>query len=170
MCRVLEVSRAGYYRWLKRKPSQRQLDNQSLDAEIHEIYDGSKGRYGSPKITQALRQQGWKVGENRVAKRMRQMGLRSITRRKFKKTTDSKHAFPVAPNRLQRHFTVSRPNAVWVSDITYLRVKNGWLYLVIFLDLYSRQVVGWALSRSLEHEFVLKALRRACGNRHPPEG
>lgn len=170
MCRVLEVSASGYYAWKQRPESHRAQENRRLDAAIRTVYQASKGRSGSPKITRALRQKGWKVGENRVAKRMREMGLRSIIRRKFKVTTDSKHAFPVAPNRLQRNFTVARPNTVWVSDITYWWTQTGWLYLAIFLDLYSRKVVGWALSRSLDHTFVLKALRRACGNRHPPEG
>ena len=105
-----------------------------------------------------------------MAKRMQQMGVRSIIRRKFRVTTNSKHAFPTAPNRLQRNFTVARPNTVWVSDVTYLWTKSGGLYLVIFLDLYSRKVVGWALSHSLEHAFVLKALCRACAHRQPPQG
>jgi len=170
MCRVLEVSSSGYYAWKQRPESGRTTETRRLEAAIRIAYQASKGRSGSPKITQTLRQQGWKVGENRVAKRMRQMGLRSIIRRKFRATTNSKHPFPVAPNRLRRNFTVSRPHAVWVSDLTYLRVRNGWLYLVIFLDLYSRKVVGWAVSDSLDHTFVLKALRQACARRPPPEG
>jgi putative transposase len=170
MYRVLEVSRSGFYAWKKRPESHRAEENRRLDAAIQAAYQASKGRSGSPKITQSLRQQGWKVGANRVAKRMQQMGLRSIIRRKFRVTTNSKHPFPIAPNLLQRNFTVARPNTVWVSDATYLWTTDGWLYLVIFLDLYSRQVVGWALSRSLEHTFILKALRRACVNRHPPQG
>jgi putative transposase len=129
MCRVLEVSRSGYYRWLKREPSQRQLDNQRLDAEIREIYDGSKGRYGSPKITQELRDRGRRVGKNRVAMRMRKAGLRSKIRRKFRVTTDSKHHLPVAPNLLERNFTAEAADKVWVSDITYLATRRGWLYL-----------------------------------------
>jgi len=170
MCQVLEVSRSGFYAWKERGDSRRTAENRRLDAAIQAAYQASKGRSGSPKIYQSLRRQGWKIGENRVAKRMRQMGLRSIIRRKFRVTTNSKHAFPIAPNRLQRNFTVARPNTVWVSDVTYLWTESGWLYLVIFLDLYSRKVVGWALSRSLEHAFVLKALRRACANRQPPQG
>ena len=129
MCRVFEVSRSGYYRWLKRKPSQRHLDNQRLDAQIREIYEQSKGRYGSPKITQELRDQGRKVGKNRVAERMRKAGLRSKIRRKYRVTTNSKHKFPVAPNLLERNFTAQAPDRVWVSDITYLATRTGWLYL-----------------------------------------
>jgi transposase InsO family protein len=170
MCRVLEVSRSGYYRWLKHKPSQRQLDNQSLDAEIREIYDGSKGRYGSPKITQELRDRGRRVGKNRVARRMRKAGLRCKIRRKYKVTTDSKHNFPVAPNLLKRDFTAQAPDTVWVSDITYLATKTGWLYLTVIIDLFSRIVVGWALSSSLSHEMVVVALKRAISRRRPVKG
>jgi putative transposase len=170
MCRVLEVSRAGYYRWLKRKPSQRQLDNQSLDAEIREIYEGSKGRYGSPKITQELRDRGRRVGKNRVARRMRKAGLRSKIRRKFRVTTDSKHHYAVSPNLLERNFGAEAPDKVWVSDITYLATRTGWLYLTVIIDLFSRLVVGWALSSSLSHEMVVAALKRAIRRRRPGNG
>jgi transposase InsO family protein len=170
MCRVFEVSRSGYYRWLKRKPSQRHLDNQRLDAQIREIYEQSKGRYGSPKITQELRDQGRKVGKNRVAERMRKAGLRSKIRRKYRVTTNSKHKFPVAPNLLERNFTAQAPDRVWVSDITYLATRTGWLYLSVIIDLFSRMVVGWALSSSLSHEMVVVALKRAIRRRGPTNG
>ena len=170
MCRVLEVSRSGYYRWLNQKPSQRELDNQSLDAEIREIYDGSKQRYGSPKITRELRARGCRVSKNRVAKRMREAGLRSKVRRKYRVTTDSKHHFPVAPNLLERNFSAEAANKVWVSDITYLATKTGWLYLTVIIDLFSRLVVGWALSSSLSHEMVVAALKRAIRRRRPGKG
>jgi transposase InsO family protein len=170
MCRVLEVSRSGYYRWLKRKPSQREIDNKRLDAEIREIYDGSKGRYGSPKITEELQDRGRRVSKNRVARRMREAGLRSKIRRKYRVTTDSKHHFPVAPNLLERNFTTKAPDKVWVSDITYLATRTGWLYLTVIIDLFSRMVVGWALSSSLSHEMVVTALKRAIRSRRPGEG
>lgn len=170
MCRVLQVSRSGYYRWLNRKPSQRQLDNQRLDEQIREIYDQSKGRYGSPKITHELRDQGHRVGKNRVATRMRKAGLRSKIRRKYKVTTDSKHKFAIAPNLLERNFTAQAPDRVWVSDITYLATRNGWLYLTVIIDLFSRMVVGWALSSSLGHEMVVTALKRAIRRRRPGKG
>ena len=170
MCRVLEVSRSGYYRWLKRKPSQREIDNKRLDAEIREIYDSKKGRYGSPKITQELQDRGRKVDKNRVARRMRKAGLRSKIRRKYRVTTDSKHHFPVAPNLLERNFTAAVPDKVWVSDITYLATRTGWLYLTVIIDLFSRMVVGWALSSSLSHEMVVTALKRAIKNRRPGKG
>ena len=170
MCRVLEVSCSGYYRWLNRKPSQREIENQRLDDEIREIYDGSKGRYGSPKITRELQDRGRKVDKNRVARRMREAGLRSKICRKYRVTTDSKHHFPVAPNRLERNFTAEVPDKVWVSDITYLATRTGWLYLTVIIDLFSRMVVGWALSSSLSHEMVVTALKRAIKNRGPGKG
>ncbi len=170
MCRTLKVSQSGYYDWKKRPPSKRAQQTQRLDAEIKELFGASKRRSGSPKITRALQARGWRVSKSRVARRMRHLGLRSIVRRRFKVTTDSKHRYPVAPNRLQRDFTVQRPNQTWVSDLTYLRVGRGWLYLVVFIDLYSRRVVGWALSSSLDHTVVLTALQRAVARRRPPRG
>ena len=170
MCRVFEVSRSGYYRWLKHKPSQRELDNQRLDVEIREIYEQNKGRYGSPKITQELRDRGRRVSKNRVARRMRKAGLRSKIRRKFRVTTNSKHHFAVSPNLLERNFTQQAPDKVWVSDITYLATRTGWLYLTVIIDLFSRMVVGWALSSSLGHEMVVTALKRAIRRRRPGKG
>jgi putative transposase len=141
-----------------------------LDQAIKRLYQASRGRSGSPKITRALWTEDWKISENRVAKRMKAMGLRSIVRRRFRVTTQSKHAFPIAPDRLGRRFQVEAPNRVWVSDITYIRLQQGWVYLAVFIDLFSRQVVGWALSRSLDHGLVLKALERARQKRKPELG
>jgi putative transposase len=170
MCRVLEVSRSGYYRWSEHTPSRRQIDNQRLDSEIREIYDGSKGRYGSPRIVRELEDRGRRVGKNRVAKRMRQLGLRSKVRRKYRVTTDSKHHFPVAPNLLERNFSAEAADKAWVSDITYLATRTGWLYLTVIIDLFSRMVVGWSLSSSLSHEMVITALKRAIRRRRPGKG
>lgn len=172
MAKVLGVSASGFYRWLNRPPSNRTQANARLDLAVRAIYRAHKGRAGSPKVTKELRDGlHWRaVGHNRVAQRMRQMGLRSIVRRKYRPTTDSKHSFPVAPNHLERHFTVNRPNKVWVSDITYIRVGKRWMYLVVFIDLFSRSVVGWALSMSLDHSFVLRALWKAVLLRRPPKG
>jgi transposase InsO family protein len=141
-----------------------------LDKEIREIYDGSKGRYGSPKITQELRDRGRRVGKNRVAKRMRKAGLRSKIRRKYRVTTNSKHNFAVAPNLLERNFTAQAPDKVWVSDITYLATTTVWLYLTVIIDVFSRMVVGWALSSSLDHDMVVVALKRAIQRRRPAKG
>jgi putative transposase len=123
MCRVLEVSRSGFYAWLNRTPSLNQQETGRLDQAIKRFYQASRRRSGSPKITRALWAEDWNVSENRVAKRMKVMGLRSIVRRRFRVTTQSKHAFPVAPNRLGRRFQVDAPNRVWVSDITYIRLQ-----------------------------------------------
>ena len=164
------MSRSGYYRWLKQKPSRRDIDNERLDAEIRQIHNESKGRYGSPKITQELQDRGRRVSKNRVARRMRQAGIRSKVRRKYRVTTDSKHHFPVAPNLLERNFTTKAPDKVWVSDITYLATRTGWLYLTVIIDLFSRIVVGWALSSSLSHEMVVTALKRAIRKRSPGKG
>jgi putative transposase len=170
MCRVLEVSRSGCYAWQNRTPSLNQQETGRLDQAIKRLYQASRRRSGSPQITRALWAEDWNVSEHRVAKRMKVMGLRSIVRRRFRVTTQSKHAFPVAPNRLGRRFQVDAPNRVWVSDITYIRLQQGWVYLAVFIDLFSRQVVGWALSKALDHGLVLKALERARRNRNPPRG
>ena len=141
-----------------------------MDTTIKELFEASQRRSGSPKITRELTKRGWRVSKNRVPRRMRLPGLRSIARRRFRVTTNSKHRYPVAPDRLQRNFTAQRPNQVWVSDITYLRVGCGWLDLAVFIDLYSRPVVGWALSSSLDPTLVLTARPRAVALRRPPRG
>lgn len=170
MCRILEVSRSGYYAWHRRVPSRRQLESVRLDMEIRAVYQAHKGRPGSPKIASELQERGIKVSRNRVARRMRRMGLKSRTRRKFRVTTDSRHKYPVASNLLQRDFSSDRPNRVWVSDITYVWTREGWLYLTVFIDLFSRSVVGWSVSASLGHEMVVNALKRAVRRRQPPKG
>ena len=170
MCRILKVSRSGYYAWRNRPESPQRMENRRLDATIKDIYITSRGRYGSPKITAELRERGWRVGKNRVACRMRKAGLRSVVRRKFRPTTNSRHRYPVAPNLLERDFTAREPNQIWVSDITYIPTSSGWQYLTVFIDLFSRLVVGWALSSSLSHEMTLLALNRAIGRRKPPQG
>jgi putative transposase len=170
MCRVFEVSRSGYYSWRCRPPSRRAMENRRLDAHIKVVFAQNKGRYGSPKITDQLREQGLAVGKNRVARRMKAAGLRSIVRRKYRPTTDSKHSHPVAENLLQRNFTATGPDKVWVSDITYISTERGWLYLTVFLDLFSRMVVGWALSSSLSAEMVVTALYRGIRHRRPAAG
>ena len=170
MCRVLSVSRNGYYRWRGRPESRRAIANRCLDAHIKAIFMKSKGRYGSPKITDELNDMGFPVSKNRVARRMKAADLRSIVRRKYRATTDSKHSHPIADNLLQRDFTADGPNKVWVSDITYISTARGWLYLTVFIDLFSRMVVGWALSSSLSTEMVLTAIGRGIRNRRPGAG
>ena len=170
MARVLKVSRSGYYAWVKRPRSRRDIENVRLDVEIKAVYEASKRRYGSVKITRDLEKRGKKYGRNRVANRMRKMGIASKVRKRFKVTTNSKHSYPVAPNLLNRDFTTSSPNQVWVSDITYIRTRSGWSYLTVFIDLYSRIVTGWAVSTSLSQELVLEAFHKAVWRRKPAKG
>jgi len=170
MAAALNVSRSGYYACLSRPRSRRAEDNIRLDVEIKSVYERSQRRYGSVKITRELLKRGKKYSRNRVASRMREMGVASKARKKFKATTHSKHNHPVAPNLLNRNFTASAPNEVWVSDITYIRTKSGWSYLTVFIDLFSRIVTGWAISTSLNHEMVLEAFQKAFWRRKPGKG
>ena len=170
MGRVLGLSRSGYYAWLKRPESERSRRNRSLVSQIRRVHQRSRRTYGSPRVTDALREEGLPCSRHRVARLMRQEGIRAKTVRKFRATTDSKHHLPVAPNRLNREFAVSRPNVVWVSDITYIPTLEGWLYLAGVMDLYSRRLVGWAMSPRVDGELTLTALRQALGQRRPPAG
>lgn len=142
MCRVLSVSRSGYYQWCSRPESQRAIENQCLHVRIKAIYKKHKRRCGSPKIPEELNDMEFPVSKNRVARRMKEMGLRSIYQRKYRTTTDSKHSHPVAKNLLQRDFTTDGPDKAWVSDITYVATARGWFYLTVFIDVFSRMVVG----------------------------
>jgi len=154
MSRVLEVGASGYYRWRGRKPSAREVENERLVEKIKATHAESRSTYGSPKIYRKLRQAGETVNHKRVARLMKKHGLKAKRVKKFKRTTDSRHSLPVAENVLARDFKTTRPDTVWASDITYVWTAEGWLYLVVFLDLFSRLVVGWAVSASLETEFV----------------
>ncbi len=168
MCQVLHVSRSGYYAWQRRPESVRARETRQLVRGIHRIYHDARGVYGSPRITQALRDEGYHVSRSRVARLMRQQGLQAKTQRAFRRTTIKDARLPVAPNRLQQQFTVAAPHRVWVSDITYLKTQTGWQYLTVILDLWHRKVVGWALSATLEAEHTtLVALRQAWQHEHP---
>jgi len=167
MCRVLEVSASGYYAWRTRPESRRSREDRRLLTEIRAIHRQSRRRYGSPRVHHELRGRGVRCGRHRVARLMRQDGLEGTYRRKFRVTTDSKHRWPVAANRLARQFKVSRPDTVWAGDITYIRTREGWLYLAVLLDLCSRRVVGWALSPRLGRRLPLAALEMATGRRRP---
>lgn len=150
MCKALRVSRSSYYSWLVRKPAKRDIENRDLSIRIKKIYESSKGTYGSPRITMALKEAGVHISRPRVAKLMKQQNLKSIIRKKWVITTDSRHNYPVVENRLNRVFDMDVPGKVWVSDITYIRTFQGWLYLTVILDLYDRKVIGWSFSRSLK--------------------
>lgn len=167
MCRVLQVSRGGFYAWLRRPPSDRAQQDTRLQVAIAVSHRRSKGTYGTPRIHRDLRAGGHRVSRKRVARLMRAAGLRGLTRRRFRVTTQSGHAQPVAPNRLARQFAAGQRPRVWAADITYCWTAEGWLYLAVLLDLSSRRVVGWATSDRLERQLVLTALHRALALRPP---
>lgn len=170
MCRVLQVSRSGYYAWRTRPAAARRRQDQRLALAVAAIHAESRGRYGSPRVHAELHQRGQRIARKRVARLMRTAGLRARARRRFRCTTDSKHAMAIKGNLLARRFAVSAPNAGWVSDITYLWTLQGWLYLAVVLDLFSRRVVGWSLSERLERGLALDALGMALKGRQPAGG
>ena len=170
MCRVLKVSRAGYYAWCKRPASQHTQEDQRLGLAVAAIYRESRGRYGSPRVHAELRERGQRTGRKRVARLMQTAGLRAREHRRFRCTTDSKHGMAIKQNLLERRFTVPTPNRGWVTDITYVWTLEGWLYLAVILDLFSRRVVGWSLSERLERGIALDALKMALQDRKPPQG
>jgi transposase InsO family protein len=170
MARLFEVSRSGYYAWKSRPASKRVALNEQLVEEIKQIQEEVKYRYGSPRVTEELRRRGYRVGRNRVARLMRESKLGRRRKRRFRSTTDSKHRFPVAENLLQREFTVSGPNVVWASDLSYVSTADGWLYVCVILDLYSRKVIGWSMGRRMTAELMIQAFIMACMHRNPPEG
>ena len=168
MCRVLEVSRAGYYAWRARPLCDRVKEDRWLRERIRQIHQEVQGRYGSPRVHQELRALGIACGKHRVARLMRAGGLRAKSTPRFRVTTQSDHGERVAANVLARQFAVERagaPNRVWVADLTYIATREGWLYLAVILDLASRRVVGWALRTRLDHELALTALRMALVHR-----
>jgi transposase InsO family protein len=167
MCKTLGVSRSGYYDWMGRKKSIREIEREKYARLIHQIYRASKGRYGSPKITQELNKQGYPISRPRVARIMKAECLRSITYRKFRvTTTDSKHTLPITENKLNQDFKADRPAQKWVSDITYIRITSGWSYLTMIMDLYDRKIIGWSLSRDLTiRNTILPAWYMATRNR-----
>ena len=170
MCRVLEVAPSAYYAYRTRPKCQRELEDQILLKQIQLVHASYRRAYGSPRMTRELRSRGHQCGRHRVARLMARNELWARKRKRFRVTTDSKHAQPIAPNLLDRQFTVAKPNQVWVSDITYIWTREGWLYLAITLDLFARTVVGWAMSKTVDCELALGALRMAIERRRPPAG
>lgn len=170
MCRALAVSAAGYYAWRSRPESARSIQTRILRSAIRVIHQESRETYGSPRIWDALVKQGHHVGEHRVARLMRQDGIRAKTVTKWRATTSSSHGLPVAANTLDRQFRVSQPNRVWAGDITYVWTREGWLYLAVLLDLYSRAVIGWAMGPRLTGALTEQALRMALTTRQPTAG
>lgn len=171
MAKVLDVSRSGFYEYLKRPLNgSRNGARMVFDAEVRTIYSDHRQVYGSEKIRQVFLQRGEKHSRKRIAESMHRQNLKSRAKRRFRTTTDSKHSYPVAENVLNRQFMVSAPDQVYVTDITYLKSRSGWLYLTVFIDLYSRMIVGWSVSTSLRVEGVLEALERAVWKRKPGKG
>jgi putative transposase len=167
-CQVLEVSRSGFYAWQQRPQSDRSQRQEQLVRQMRGIHaEWRKDSYGSPRMYQELKARGHEVSENTVARLMKEHGLRATTVRKFRHTTDSNHAYPVAQNVLDREFAATRPNEKWVSDITYVWTDEGWLYLAAVEDLYSRKVVGWSLGERMTSELTNSALKMAIDRRLP---
>lgn len=172
MCRVLKVTRSGYYAWRKRRPSARAQRKERLRVEVRAIYRMRHGRYGSPRVHAELQARGEHVSRKQVARLMREEGLKGKKRRRFRTTTNSAHTHPVAANVLDRKFSVEEiggPNRAWAADITYVPTREGWLYLAIVLDLGSRLVVGWSMGETLESSLAVNALEMALQRRRPGE-
>src|SRR4051812_33331014 len=170
MCRVLEASPSGFYDWLRRPESQRAAEDRALIEKIQAVHNESRRTYGSPRVHASLKAAGYRIGRKRVARLMRENDIRPRTKRKFKVTTDSRHDHPIAPNLLDRQFTVEAPNTVWLADLSYIWTREGWLYLAVVLDLFSRQVVGWAMDEQMPQELTLAALDMALKRRRPLPG
>ena len=170
MCRALAVSAAGYYAWRSRPESPRAVSARTVLSAIRVIHRESRETYGSPSIWDALVKQGHRIGEHRVARLMRQNGIRAKTVKKWRATTQSNHRLPVAQNTLNRQFMVEAPNRVWAGDLTYVWTTEGWLYLAVLLDLYSRRVIGWAMGHRLTVDLAEQALTMALVTRRPEAG
>jgi putative transposase len=170
LCQVLGVSQSGYFAWRSRPASCHQREDLVLLAHIRSAFARSHGTYGSPRMTRELQDDGLNVGRRRTARLMRENGLKARQTRRFKRTTDSHHAFPVAPNLLEQNFSAERPNQKWAADISYVWTCEGWLYLAVILDLFARRVVGWAVSDRLHRELALEALHKAVAVRRPSAG
>jgi len=171
MCAVLEVSPAGYYAWRDRPVSERAKSDATLLAEIRQVHRDSRGRYGSPRVHAALRRQGRDASRGRIERAMRRNGIRAIMAKPRRaRTTDSRHDLPIAPNLVARDFTTDAPNRVWLGDITYIPTAEGWLYLAVIMDLFSRKIVGWAMRDHMQVELASAALTMAIRDRRPQAG
>jgi transposase InsO family protein len=170
-CRVLRVSVSGYHQHLARRREtarRRHLSEEALLVQIRAVYAENRGAYGWPRVWRELRERGLRVGKQRVQRLMQQHGIRGRGKRRFRvMTTDSRHELPIAPNLLDRNFTVSAPNQVWTGDITYIQTDEGWLFLAVVIDLFSRRVVGWSLQPDMRRDLVIDALEMAWLQRSP---
>ena len=170
MCRVLGVTKSGFYAWAKRPKPPRAKRDAQLAAEVAAVHKRSRKAYGSPRVHAELKARGVRIGKKRVERLMRENGLQARRKRRFRRTTDSRHPHPIAPNLLARRFDVEAPNRAWVTDVTAIWTLEGWLYLAVMLDLFSRRVVGWATSANNDTALAQAALRRALLSRRPPPG
>jgi putative transposase len=170
MSRILSVSTSGYYAWLDRPASTRALENAELANEIQYIFNQEKSRVGAKRIAKRLKMEGTLAGRHRVARIMKSLGLRAKAAKKYKATTNSNHKLPVAPNLLQQNFSANKPDEKYVSDITYIWTDEGWLYLAVVMDLYSRMIIGWSLSDRMTSTLVINALTMALWRRKMPRG
>lgn len=170
VCKVMHVSRSGYYKWQKASLSNRALANKELIPLVRQIHKEMYESYGARRLSKELKEHGMACGRKRAKTLMRLAGISVKQRKRFRVTTDSKHKLPVAPNRLERQFEVSEPNRIWVSDITYVWTTQGWLYLAVVIDLYSRQIVGWSMSNFITRKLVMDALLMARWRRRPGTG
>ena len=168
MCKIFDVSKSSFYDKTRFISSPRDRENRMLLYEIRRIHEQSKASYGSPRITEELNSQGHKISRPRVARLMKESGIRAVHAKKFVVTTDSKHNYPVVENLLDRNFEAKEPGQKWVSDITYIRTKTGWLYLTTVIDLYDRKVIGWSFSKDMTAANTsIAAWKMAVGNRLP---
>jgi putative transposase len=170
MCKVMNVSRSGYHKWVDRPESERAKRHKTLVSHVHTSFLESRGLYGSPKIAKDLERKGVSVCQKTVARIMKEEDLRSKTVKKYKATTNSKHSLPVHENKLNQEFQVEQPNKVWVADITYIPTREGWVYLASVMDLYSRKIVGWSVDKTMTKELTIKALERAYHRQQPAMG
>ena len=170
LCKVLGVSESGYFAWRDRPASRRQREDMVLLAHVRSAFACSNGTYGSPRMTYELRDQGLQVGRRRTARLMRDNGLKARQKRRFKRTTDSEHARPIAPNLIDQDFAATAPNQKWGVDISYVWTREGWLYLAVVIDLFSRRVVGWSVGDRLHRRLALAALGQALAIRRPARG
>jgi len=170
LCEVLAVSASGYHKWLKRKGSQRAIEDQRIVGIIKFHYNRSKGTYGLPRIFAAMRKEGFVVNKKRIARLMRANNIKAKTKRRFRITTVRNSKAAASDNILNKNFTASKENKIWTGDITYLWTKEGWLYLVVVMDIYSRKIVGWSLGSCLSTELVIRALLMAIVHRNPARG
>ena len=170
MCECFEVSKSGYYAWRKRDNSEKAGKELSLLRKIEEIHLGSRRTYGSPRVFKVLKGIGEPCNKAKVERLMKKNGIRAKMKRKFRVTTDSNHKLPVAPNLLARNFSPKKPNQFWASDLTYVWTREGWLFLAVIVDLFSRQVVGWSLEKTMTTDLISSALRQAYFKRKPGSG